>query len=80
MISLILGILAFVCCGPFSGIPAAILGKMEMDAIKEGRAPQSNMGMAKAGFWLGIIGTALSIIFFVLAILLGFLSNLPFMY
>ena len=80
MFSLILGILSLVCCGPFSGIPGAILGKMEMDAIKQGRSPESNMGMAKAGFWISIVGTALSILGFILAILFGFLANLPFMY
>ena len=80
MFSLILGILSLVCCGPFSGIPGAILGKMEMDAIKQGRSPESNMGMAKAGFWISIVGTALSILGFIIAILFGFLANLPFMY
>ncbi len=80
MFSLILGILSLICCGPFTGIPGAILGKMEMDAIKQGRAPESNMGMAKAGFWISLAGTVLSILGFILAILLGLLSNLPFMY
>ena len=80
MFSLILGILSFICCGPFSGIPGAILGKMEMDAIKQGRAPESNMGMAKAGFWISIAGTVLSILLFILALLFGFLSSLPGLY
>ena len=78
--SLVLGILSFVCCGPFTGIPGAILGKMEMDAIKQGRAPESNLGMAKAGFWISIAGTVLSILFFILALMFGFLANLPWMY
>ena len=80
MFSLILGILSFLCCGPFTGIPGAILGKMEMDAIKQGRAPESNLGMAKAGFWISIIATALWIVGIILAIFLGLLTNLPFMY
>lgn len=80
MFSLILGILSLICCGPFSGIPGAILGKMEMDAIKQGRAPESNMGLAKAGFWISIAGTVLSILFFILALLFGFLSSLPSFY
>ena len=80
MFSLILGLLAFLCCGPFSGIPGAILGKMEMDAIKQGRAPESNLGMAKAGFWISIIASGLWILGVVLAIFLGLLTNLPFMY
>ncbi len=80
MFSLILGILSFICCGPFSGIPGAILGKMEMDAIKQGRAPESNMGMAKAGFWISIIGSALYVLGFILALLFGFLSSLTDLY
>ena len=79
MFSLILGILSFLCCGPFTGIPGAILGKMEMDAIKQGRSPESNMGMAKAGFWISIVATALWIIGVILAVVLGLLSSLPFM-
>jgi hypothetical protein len=80
MFSLILGILSFLCCGPFTGIPGAILGKMEMDAIKQGRAPETNLGMAKAGFWISIIASGLWIIGIVLALFLGLLTNLPFMY
>ena len=80
MISLILGILSFLCCGPFTGIPGAILGKMEMDAIKQGRSPETNLGMAKAGFWISIIATGLWIVGVILAIFLGLLTNLPFMY
>jgi hypothetical protein len=78
--SLVLGILSFICCGPFSGIPGAILGKMEMDAIKQGRAPESNMGMAKAGVWISVAGTVLSILFFILALLFGFLGSLQNLY
>lgn len=79
LISLILGILSVFCCGPFSGVPGAIVGKMEMDAIKQGRAPQSNMGMAKAGFWISIVGTALSIVILILSLLMGFLQKMTTM-
>ena len=68
-----------MCCGPFTGIPGAILGKMEMDAIKEGRAPASNLGMAKAGFWISLAGAVLSILMFIMALSLGILANLPFL-
>jgi hypothetical protein len=78
VIALVLGIMSVFCCGPFTGVPAAILGKMEMDAIKQGRSPESNLGMAKAGFWIGIIGTALFILGIVLAIFFGLLSSIPY--
>jgi len=76
VISLVLGIMSVFCCGFFSGIPAAILGKMEMDAIKQGRSPESNMGMAKAGFWIGIVGSGLSILWIILMVFFGLLGSL----
>jgi hypothetical protein len=49
---------------------------MEMDAIKQGRSPESNMGMAKAGFWIGIAGTVLFILGIVISVLFGLLGSL----
>jgi hypothetical protein len=60
ILALIFGILSLLCAGFLSGIPAIILGKMEMNAIKAGLAPKAGEGTAKVGFILGIIGTALS--------------------
>ncbi len=54
--ALVLGILSIPCCGLFAGIPAIILGQQVMN---EGGP---NAGKGKAGFILGIIGTALSIL------------------
>lgn len=58
--ALILGILGLVMCGPFTGVPALIIGKMEMTAIREGQSPRAGETLAKVGFYLGIIGTVLS--------------------
>ena len=72
--ALILGILSIVCMGFLTGIPAIILGKMEMSAIKAGLVPAAGESSAKVGFILGIIGTVLtclSILGFVLLIVLG---------
>ena len=33
-----------------------------MNAIEEGRAPRAGEGMAKVGFYLGIVATALSLL------------------
>ncbi|MEP7213334.1 MAG: DUF4190 domain-containing protein [Acidobacteriota bacterium] len=74
LISLILAIAAFVCCGPFTGIPAAVLGWMELDAIKSRRAPAENKWMALVGLWGGIASTLLHIIGYVLWVLMGMLS------
>ncbi|MDI1241882.1 MAG: zinc ribbon domain-containing protein [bacterium] len=74
LISLILAIVALVCCGPFAGIPAAILGWMELDSIKNGRSPADNKWMAMVGLWGGIASTVLHIIGYVLYVMLGMLS------
>lgn len=74
LISLILAIVALICCGPFAGIPAAILGWMELDSIKNGRSPAANKWMAMVGLWGGIASTVLHIIGYVLWVMLGMLS------
>lgn len=74
LFSLILAIIALICCGPFAGIPAAILGWMELDAIKTGRTPADNKWMAQVGLWGGIVSTVLHIIGYVLYVMLGMLS------
>ena len=58
--ALVCMILSFVACGPFTSIPAIILGKQEMDAIKRGEASRAGDGLAKAGFYGGIASTVLT--------------------
>jgi hypothetical protein len=57
--ALVLGIVSIVMCGCMAGfiagIPAAILGKMELNAIERGQAPAAGKGLAAAGFWIGAI-------------------------
>lgn len=61
--ALIVSIVSLVmCCFP-AGIVGAVLGKMEMNAIQEGRAPQAGETMAKVGFYMGIAATAISLLF-----------------
>jgi len=63
--ALILSIVALISCcfgWPF-GIVGIVLGKMEMNAIQEGRAPQSGETFAKVGFYLGIAATVISLLF-----------------
>lgn len=60
LITLILGVLSLVCGGFVMGIPAIILGHMELKAIKNGEAPKEGEGVAKVGYILGIVGTVLT--------------------
>jgi hypothetical protein len=62
LIAMICAILGFVACGPFSSVPGIFLAKAEMDAIREGRAPQSGENLAKWAFYLSIAATALSVL------------------
>ncbi|MBL8854763.1 MAG: DUF4190 domain-containing protein [Planctomycetaceae bacterium] len=80
--SLILAILALFCFGPLTGIPAAILGWMELTAIKQGRSDQSNAWMAHVGLWGGIVLSILTSGFFFLMLILSAASagmNDPYM-
>lgn len=60
IIALVLGIVGLVICG-FTAIPGAILAWMEMQAVREGRVPQANGGMAKLAFWINIVALVLTV-------------------
>ena len=57
--ALILAATALLCCGVFTGIPAAIVGWLELGAIKSGQAPAAGKWMALVGIWVGIAGTVI---------------------
>lgn len=70
--SVILTICALVlCCGVLTSIPGAILGWLEISAIKEGRSSPGGLMFAQIGLWGGIIITILAII--------GYIFILPLM-
>lgn len=56
-----LGIAAFFCCGPLTGIVGFILAKKDMDAIASGQAPHLNESWAKVAYYLNIV----ALVFFV---------------
>ena len=72
--SLMLSIGGLLLCCALMSVPGAILGWMEVSAIKEGRSSPSGLGMAQTGMWSGI---AISIVnflvygFFFLALIGG---------
>ncbi len=73
--ALIVSIVSLVmCCWP-AGIVGIVLGKMEMNAIKEGRASQAGETMAKVGFYMGIAVTVISLVFTALYFL-GILASI----
>ncbi|MBK9740823.1 MAG: DUF4190 domain-containing protein [Actinobacteria bacterium] len=66
--ALVMGILQFFCLGTIGSILAIIFGKIGMNKAKQGLA--TNGGVAKAGFWLGIVGLILSVLGIILAVVL----------
>jgi hypothetical protein len=70
--ALVLSLLSFAtCCFPLS-IVGAVLGRMEMTAIQEGRSPRAGDTLAKAGYYIGLISIGLT----VLGMIFGFFRNL----
>lgn len=59
-VSLVLGILALVACGLFTGIPAMVMGRQASRAITESQGRLGGSGLATAGFVTGLIGTVLT--------------------
>jgi hypothetical protein len=71
---LILGILGFVLCGPFTAIPAWIMGNGDIKQMNAGTMDPSGRGMTNAGRILGMIETLLLILAFLAAIAFFMLS------
>ncbi|MGD9562956.1 MAG: hypothetical protein AB7F88_12850 [Pyrinomonadaceae bacterium] len=69
--AILAGVTLILCCGPFTGIPAAILGWLELEAIKSGQAPEAGRIWAQIGLWGGIAATIISSIAALFFMLLG---------
>ncbi len=68
-ISAVLAVIGLLCCF-FAGIPAAILGWLEIQAIKEGKSSAAGMTMAQIGLWLGIAGTIINAILYFIGLII----------
>jgi hypothetical protein len=55
----IFGLLGIVMLGPILGIPAWVMGHNDLKKIRAGIIPQSEEGLTKAGYILGIIASVL---------------------
>lgn len=79
--SLVLSILSVLlfCCfilSPAMSITGAVLGKMELNAIRQGRAPAAGETMAKIGFYLGVGSAGLWIVWTVINLIFGLVGGL----
>ncbi|MFA5011317.1 MAG: DUF4190 domain-containing protein [Ignavibacteria bacterium] len=73
--ALILGILSWVACGIFAAIPAWIIGKKEIAAIKAGQSDSAGKTMAQIGMWLGIIQVIVAIIALIVILIILMLGG-----
>lgn len=73
IVSLVLGILSFVCLGPFLGIPAIITGHLAYSRIKRSQGALGGAGLALAGLIVGY----LSCVFFIVVVGIGSAIMLP---
>ena len=69
--SLTLGILSLVLCGPFTGIPAMVLGRRAIRQIDSSGGRVKGRGLATAGFVTGLVGTVQYLFTYVLLAVLG---------
>jgi hypothetical protein len=72
--SLVLSIISIFMCALFTSVPGMILGKMEMNAIRQGQAPLAGEGIAKAGFYIGLVVTilyGLVVLAYIILVILG---------
>lgn len=67
--SLVLALVSFMMCGPFTAIPGAIIGKIELGKIERGESPQAGKTFAQIGFWANV---ALSVLY--VLIICGYLA------
>lgn len=76
----VLGILSFIMCGPCAGIPAFIIGMVELRSIKNRTSSIEGRPFAMAGAILGGINSALAILiilFYLVFILITVMANAP---
>lgn len=73
IVALVLGLIGLFFCQPV-GIAAWIIGSRERDAIANGESPQAGMGLATAGWILGIIDTILFVLSIIGAIIILILA------
>lgn len=55
--ALVFGLLALLCCGCFTGVPAIFFGAQALSEIEASHGRLVGRGMAWAGIILGIVGT-----------------------
>ncbi len=61
--ALVLGLVSLLCgLGPFTGIPAWVIGRLEIRKADKGEAPSSGRATAAVGMYLGIMSTVITLL------------------
>jgi hypothetical protein len=69
--SLALSICGLLLCCVLTSVPGAILGWMEVNAIKQGQSSPNGMIMAQIGLWGGVVMTVVNLLAYGLYLLLA---------
>ena len=69
---LVLGVLCLLFCGIFTGIPAWVMGKGDLEKIRVGSMDPAGKGSTNAGMVCGMISCIISLAVFGLALLGGY--------
>jgi hypothetical protein len=78
VLSLVLGILSYVCCGIFTAVPAYIIGKKTEREIIASNGTLGGAGLAKAGWILGLVAMilfALGVVLWIILFATGAIST-----
>jgi len=59
--SLVLGLLGFLCCGPFTSIPGVICGHMGLGAVKQSNGQLTGKGLGIAGLVVSYLSLVLTV-------------------
>ena len=70
---LVLGILGFVVCG-FLGIAAWLMGKRDLELMKNGQMDKEGEALTRVGYILGLIETILMVVTFAVVLLMIVIS------
>lgn len=60
--SIVLACGAWVLCGCIMSLPAAIIARVELDAIARGDSPEAGRSLAQAAWWISIANLALYVL------------------
>jgi hypothetical protein len=75
-IAIILAAASWVVCGPLASLPAVIIARNDLRAIREGRVNPAGQSQSQLAFWIGAVNLAMYVLLLLAIILFGALGFL----